>query len=486
MAWMLREVVYPANLLSAADRLAAGGELCVFDCAGDSESAVEPAFSMICHEPRGVFEQPRGGSARFSAAGQVSREAANGWALFRELIDSVRRMPKAPFPLAPGWVGYFGYEMNGLLERLPAPREPIIDMPQARLAFFDAAIVLDHRQHRAFALHVPAAATWIAKAPPTDIDEFCERWTMAVATSQALPKLELATRDMLKAIRVQIPVTQREYEQRVDRVRNYIASGDIYQANISHPILVQGITNSVALAESVREKNPAGFSGYLRWGSRAVISASPELFISLVEGMLKTRPIKGTARRSRDPLLDALARKSLLDSEKDRAELAMIVDLHRNDIGRVCELGSVRVDRARVLETHPRVYHTVAEISGRIAAGQTAMEALQASFPPGSVTGAPKIRAMQIIHEIEPMARGVYCGSLCAFPLDGSLIANVAIRTMQLSGSNGVMHVGGGVVADSDPASEYDETLAKAQSFLSSLETGTALVNHAARPLHYD
>lgn len=484
--WLTREVHYPTNLLLAADRFADGGEFCLIDGIAEGQSTTLPTHSMICREPLAVFELRRNEQPRLRFGRSITRTGSHGWQFFADISRSLPRMPKAPLARAPGWVGYFGYEMNALLERLPAPREPLVDIPIAHIGLFDTVIVLEHPRRRAFALSAPGLAESLNVPRSSALEHECERWNAAVRAADRLQSASKTDTDSLHSMKVEVPVSQLEYERLVTRVLNYIAAGDIYQANISHPIVLRGVSNPLALAQRVRASNPAAFSAYLRWGPHTVISASPEKFLSLNDGVVTTRPIKGTARRSHDEFLDSLARQALIDSVKERAELAMIVDLHRNDIGRVCEPGSVLVESARELEVHPQVFHTVAEIRGRLGAGRDAIDLLRACFPPGSVTGVPKIRAMEIIHECESIARGAYCGSICAMGLDGSLAANVAIRTLQISETTGVMHVGGGVVAESEPAAEYDETLAKAQTFLVALSPDGALVNPPLSPLHYD
>ncbi len=261
--------------------------------------------------------------------------------------------------------------------------------------------------------------------------------------------------------------TRPAYLEAVARCIDYIAAGDVFQVNLSQRLAIPFRGAPAALYASLLATAPAAYGALLELEDRAIISNSPELFLRVTaEGRIITRPIKGTRPRGAGDDSDAALAAELLASAKDAAELNMIVDLERNDLGRVCEIGSVRVSEPRTIETHPSVHHGVATVEGRLRADVGLVELLRATFPGGSVTGAPKIRAMQIIAELEPAPRGAYCGAIGHLDADGSITLNVAIRTMTLG--DGALHipVGGGIVADSDPAAEHEETLVKARAML--------------------
>lgn len=488
MGWISRDVEYTANVIAVARAYAAGEEIAVFDVVVGESAANTPTHTLICASPVAVLEQKWQSAAELRVGERVVRVADNAWELLQQIEPVGIGGADIPTAIAPGWMGFIGYEMNGFLERLPPSRAQLVSMPATRLSLFECGIVLDHVQRRATALALRGFSELLKfELPNGRLESASERWNAAVTACNNAAKNSEFRAGRLPACEVRAThvVSKREYEQRVERVREYIAAGDIYQANIAHPIMLQGLPDAFETAIRIRTANPAGYSALLRWGDRAVISASPELFLHRSGGAVTTRPIKGTARRNGDEIVDAAARQTLIDSEKDRAELAMIVDLHRNDLGRVCDLGSVRVERARYLESHPSVFHTVAKITGRLRSDRGTVDLLRACFPPGSITGVPKIRAMEIIAELENYARGVYCGTVCTLGLDGALWANVAIRTLQISGNDGVMYVGGGVVAESEPADEYAETLAKAGGILSAFGFATSLASQASRPLHY-
>ncbi|MBN1510849.1 MAG: aminodeoxychorismate synthase component I, partial [Phycisphaerae bacterium] len=261
-------------------------------------------------------------------------------------------------------------------------------------------------------------------------------------------------------------MSRADYLARVDRIREYIAAGDVYQVNLTQRFSTRTAVRPIELFRRLCRVNPAPFAAFLAWDDKAVLSASPERFLDVRGRRVVTQPIKGTRPRVGDPVLDPVRRDELMQSEKDRAELNMIVDLLRNDLGRVCRFGSVRVLSAGAMEEHPTVFHRVATITGELADDCTWADLLRATFPGGSITGAPKIRAMQIIDELEPTPRDVYCGAVGCIGLDGSLSLNVAIRTMVMRGSVVHLYAGGGIVADSEPEAEYEETLAKAAGMI--------------------
>lgn len=279
-------------------------------------------------------------------------------------------------------------------------------------------------------------------------------------------------------------MTQHQYLQMVERARAYIAAGDIFQVNLARREIWRVAEPPLSTYLRLRQVNPAGYAAYLGWNepdgrNTAILSASPELFLDVRGREVVTRPIKGTRPRSVDPVLDAALQAELLESHKDRAELAMIVDLERNDLGRVCEYGSVRVmgmetGQPYQLETHPTVHHLVSTVSGRLRRECDAIDLLRATFPGGSITGAPKIRAMQIIQELEPTDRSVYTGSIGYFGLSGTASFNIAIRTLICTGDLAHIYAGGGIVADSVPEDEYRETQAKALGLRRALGVSTA------------
>jgi para-aminobenzoate synthetase component I len=259
------------------------------------------------------------------------------------------------------------------------------------------------------------------------------------------------------------------YRAVVQRAIDYIHAGDIFQVNLSQRLLSPAKGDSLSLYLRLRHCNPAPFAGWFDLGETQIVSASPERFLRVQNGRVEARPIKGTRRRTARAEADLFAGEELLQSEKDRAENIMIVDLLRNDLSRVCEPDSVRVTQLCALETYQFVQHLVSAVEGTLSPGRTAIDLVRAAFPGGSITGAPKIRAMEIIAELEPTARGAYCGSLGYFGFDGSADWSILIRTITASRGWWQFPVGGGIVAQSSPEREYEETWHKAEGLLRAL-----------------
>ena len=284
------------------------------------------------------------------------------------------------------------------------------------------------------------------------------------------PSYPVTTTDAALAIGLRSTFTHRGYLDAVAKVREYIVAGDIFQANLSQRFQAPLREPPFELYRRLRRRNPAPFAAYLGFGEVTVLSASPERFLRLDhDRQVETRPIKGTRPRGLGPMHDAALGRALAESEKDRAENVMIVDLLRNDLSRVCLPGTVRVPELFALEQHPTVHHLVSTVVGELEPGADAVDLVRATFPGGSITGAPKVRAMEIIAELEPTRRGVYCGSIGYIGATGAMDTSIVIRTFVAAGGGLYFQAGGGVVADSDPELEYRETLDKAQGLIETL-----------------
>ncbi len=381
----------------------------------------------------------------------------------RAALGAVRSEGDCPVPYGPGWIGYVGYEFGRCLERLPGAAVRDADLPDLHLAFYPATAVYDAitRRWRLRWLDIDGAEEALAAlrsvlaGAPADPAEAVRA---DQAPAAALPKADY-----------QSNFTPEQYERAVARCVEYIAAGDIFQVNLSQRLTVPDAPSPTAIYRALRRRNPAWYSAMLLLGDSAVLSSSPELFLRLRDGQVLTRPIKGTRPRTGEPTADADAAEDLLASAKDNAELAMIIDLLRNDLGRACEFGTVRVPHRRELETHPTVFHLVGSVTGTLRKGLGAADLLAATFPGGSITGAPKIRAMEIIDELETLARGVYTGSVGWFGANGDAELNIAIRTIVHDRGRALIQVGGGIVADSTPHGEYQETLDKARALLETI-----------------
>lgn len=372
-------------------------------------------------------------------------------------------------PFQGGAIGAIGYDFARHLEALEAPPDLDPAEPTLRLGFYDVILAFDLVEETA----VVIASGWPETSPATRearagarIEEMLAALARPVDRAAAAPPSP-------SPLAWTSNFTPASYGAAIDRVREYILAGDIYQANIAQKFtarLPDGF-DGFAFYERLRAANPAPFAAYLEFPGLTVASSSPERFLQLEGRAVETRPIKGTAPRSSDPGRDRAFAEALLASEKDRAENVMIVDLLRNDLARVALPDSVEVPVLCGLESYASVHHLVSVVTGTLREGADGLDLIAASFPGGSITGAPKIRAMDIITEIERSARGLYCGSIGCLGFDGSLDLNIAIRTVTLKDGVATLQAGGGITVLSDPAAEYAETLAKAARVFAAFET---------------
>jgi para-aminobenzoate synthetase component 1 len=401
---------------------------------------------------------------------------------FAELKAKLARFPLETLaglpPFQGGVAGLFGYGLQHAVERLPRPRFDEFAAPDLAVGFYDWVIAFDHAVNRAWVIYTGYPETEPRRRGErarrrleevqgylSNVADRAPRANDPLAAKQLAPQYALPGREGVTS-----NFDRAGYLAAVRRAVEYIHAGDCFQVNLSQRLLHPATLPPLELYGRLRERNPAPFAGFLDMGDFAVASASPERFVRVAHGEVETRPIKGTRPRGRTPAEDERLVDELRASPKDRAENVMIVDLLRNDLGRVCEYGSVRVTRVCEVETFPFVHHLVSEVQGRLRPDRTPIDLLKAAFPGGSVTGAPKVRAMEIIAELEPTARGPYCGSLGYVGFDGTADANILIRTFTIGRGWMQFPVGGGIVADSDPAREYEETLHKAAGLLRALE----------------
>lgn len=395
----------------------------------------------------------------FGAAPVATLDGDNLAEVIRRLDASPRAVLPPDVSFAGGWVGAISYEAGAALEgitRAPTGR-PV------QLGLYDTLVIRDHALDR----WMIVGADLPESTRPAALR--VEEWFRLLAEQPETP-LEQDGAPPLARGPLVANMTKAEYLAKVEQAKAYIRAGDIYQVNLTQRFAAPCDADPLAVYLAARRSNPADFAAYLPHRHHSVICCSPELFLDVdPAGQVLTRPIKGTRRRGSTETEDQRLAEELLRSEKDRAELAMIIDLLRNDLGRVCAFGSVQVLEEARVEHHPTVLHLVGTIAGRLRPGVTTGELLRATLPGGSITGCPKIRAMQIIRELEPTPREVYCGAIGIIGLDGKMTLNVAIRTMILSGGQAHVYAGGAITADSDAESEYAECLAKAEGLLRSV-----------------
>lgn len=418
-------------------------------------------WSIYAAEPR-VVAQAVGDA--WSVTSEQGRDHGQGHPLDRLEIWLNQWTPQAWSEPAPareqppfqgGWIGYLGYDVAPWIEALPRRSARDSRLPDLRLGLYDTAVVHDHLSGRTQVL----AADLLGEGESATRQRL-KHW---------LDRLRRARQSVFPpahppAVPPRSLIDRSAYLDVVERGLEYIRAGDIFQVNLSQRFDAWGAVDPLGLFGRLRGLSPAPFGAYLAWDDLAVISASPEWFYQVRGDRIITRPIKGTRPRGRTYVEDAALRAELLASPKDRAELTMIVDLERNDLGRVCRFGTVRVTEGLTIESFAQVHHLVATIEGRLREEVEPVAVLKALMPGGSITGAPKIRAMQIIDELEPTRRGVYTGAIGYFSRGASAF-NIAIRTLTREGERLSYQVGGGIVADSVASEEFEETLAKGSAF---------------------
>ncbi|MCC7410710.1 MAG: aminodeoxychorismate synthase component I [Gammaproteobacteria bacterium] len=406
----------------------------------------EPYATIVTRGPETVMEDSYGRTV----------SDADPWLLLRRLLGAHR--PGLPgLPFAGGAVGYFAYDLGRRIEHLPARVRARTAMPDMAVGLYDWAVVVDHLDRRAWLVDAGADEAAIRA-----LRELMEQPPPAGPVPIA-PSFQV-----LSPVRSEI--SREEYAAAFDRIQQHIRDGDCYQINFAQRFSAQAAGDPWDAYRWLRTLNPAPFAAYLAHPDGAVLSSSPERFLAIRDGEVETRPIKGTRPRSRDVLEDAALARELATSVKDRAENVMIVDLLRNDLGKSCRIGSIRVPELFVIESYATVHHLVSAVRGELAPDRHALEVLRGCFPGGSITGAPKLRAMQIIDELESHCRGVYCGAIGYIGFDGSMDTNIAIRTLVVH--DGRMHcwAGGGIVADSRMQAEYQESLDKAAAMIALYE----------------
>ena len=415
-------------------------------------------YSAMGCEPRWVFTACAD-AWRIESCDGVVKQGPNGALEKLDELLAAHRVAPANTIALPFWggaVGWFAYDLGRQFEAIGVVAAEDRARADVRLAWHDAALVWDH---------ATGDAWWVAHDRFRPAESAVAELAAAVENATEDDGGNVRPSESSSPVAVASNLTREEYMARVETIRAAIARGEVYQANLVQRFTCAQREPAAAIYLRLRAANPAPFALYQDAGDIAVLSSSPERFLEVEpDGRVRTCPIKGTRPRGATPAEDAARAAKLLGSVKERAELLMIVDLLRNDLGRVCEWGSVRVPRLHALESFATVHHLVGEVTGRLRAEMTLGGLLRATFPGGSITGAPKIAAMQLIERLEPHRRGVAMGALGYVSAHGRVDLNIAIRTIVCDGARAEFHVGAGIVWDSHPADEYEETLAKARA----------------------
>ncbi len=433
-------------------------------------------YSFLGGEPFLIFTSKgerieisgRGWRGKTDFSGYRRRFTGNPIQALRALLGKFAsvRTPGMP-PFTGGAVGYFGYDVRHFFERLPRRSGDDLGLPDIRFVFTDTVVAYDHRR----------GSCWICANVFLDgnTDIGCARREAEERIERLAERLERSaparSRPPVggKKVKIEANLTRTEFEEMVRRAKEYIRAGDIYQANLSQRFSGPLRREPFELYRILQRINPSNFAAYLDLGDLQIVSGSPERLVRLEGDLVETRPIAGTRPRGKNRDQDRELSRELILNEKERAEHIMLVDLERNDLGRVCRYGTVRVDELMTLEKYSHVIHIVSNVRGRLAEGKDRFDLLAAVFPGGTITGAPKIRCMEIIDELEPIGRNVYTGSLGYLAFNGDMDLNIVIRTFVVTGGRAYVQAGAGIVADSDPGREYEETLYKAEALLAAL-----------------
>jgi para-aminobenzoate synthetase component I len=386
-------------------------------------------------------------------------------------------------PFQGGAAGLLSYDLGRSLERLPLSKIDEFGVPALAIGLYDVAVAFDHGANRAWIISQGFPEVEPSRRQRRAAQRLAQfRDWLSAATKRrpaVVPRTATIGRGFVRELSPQYPVGgvpgvtsnlyRDEYLRAVQRVIDYIYAGDVFQVNLAQRLLCPAHDGALDLYRRLRRRNPAPFAGYFDLGEFQIISASPERFLRVYDRQVEARPVKGTRPRTGDALCDRAAETELSASEKDRAENVMIVDLMRNDLSRVCTAESVRVEQLCQVEAYRHVLHLVSSVHGRLRPDCSPIDLVRAAFPGGSITGAPKVRAMEIIAELEPTARGAYCGSLGYLGFDGSMDLSILIRTIVAGRGWWQFAVGGGVVAQSTPEGEYNETWHKAEGLIRAL-----------------
>jgi para-aminobenzoate synthetase component 1 len=426
-------------------------------------------YSFIGIDPFLVMSS-RGNRVTIIQQDRQENEKGNPFDVLGRLLETYRldSLPP-PIPFLGGAVGYLSYDLCHFIERLPTAAVDDLMLPESYFGFYDTIIAFDKLENKVYIVstgfpeldekrRLKRAGLRLKEmksrlsAPPPHITK--ENSASSRKTTEAVLKSNF---------------TPEGYMEAVNRVREYIAAGDVFQVNLSQRFETEMTVTPYELYRRLRQINPAPFAGYLNFDGVTVVSASPERFLRVDGDWVETRPIKGTRPRGKNSVEDAMLAQELLDSAKDRAENVMIVDLERNDLGRVCRYGTVKVTELAVLETFPTVFHLTSTVIGKLRPDKNRIDLLKAAFPGGSISGAPKVRAMEIIDELEPTRRSVYTGAIGYLSFGRNLDLNIVIRTFIIKGNKAYFQVGGGIIYDSDAEAEYQETLDKAKALIQAL-----------------
>jgi len=434
--------------------------------------------SFIGFDPYAIFKV-KDGLVEIESSKEKVAVSGKPLHILKELVTSYRQIPSEHLPpFQGGAVGVLSYDFVRYLEKLPNLAADDLLLPDAHFLMIDKLVAFDHRDKKCWIIVCPGATDtgkamidWSEKYDEAEyrIQKAKGSMEQRAKSSETDPKPKSPW--PAQKVEITYEIKKSAYKDIVKKAKEYISAGDIFQANLSQRISSHiGKINRWSIYRALSSINPAPFAAFLDFGDYQVISSSPERLLRVRDGIIETRPIAGTRPRGRDWKEDEFMRLELLLNEKEKAEHIMLVDLERNDLGRVSDYGTVKVDEFMITEDCSHVIHIVSNVRGRLANGRGCFDAIKGAFPGGTITGVPKIRCMEIIEELEPVKRGPYTGSIGYISFSGNMDLNIIIRTFVVKGERAYVQAGAGIVADSDPEREYFETLKKAEALIRTLE----------------
>ena len=417
-------------------------------------------YSFIGFDPYLIFKS-KNDKIQVCKNGTNSIFYDNPFNKLKEIIKEYKINYNGRFPFVGGLVGYLSYDLCHHIEKLHRTAIDDVGIPDCFFGLYDKVIIVDHRENK----------TYVSSLGIKDDARKTVKQIENIIREQEKIGIKINISNKSKEIELKCNFKKDKYIEAINKVKDYIKAGDVYQINLTQRFECSIQESPYELYAKLRDINPAPFSSFIDFGEGFIISSSPERFIQIRNKIIQTRPIKGTRPRGKTPQEDMQNRKELLSSEKDKSELLMIVDLERNDLGKVSKTGTVKVTELFQLEEYSTVFHLVATVEGEIKDEFDAIDCIKAAFPGGSITGAPKIRAMEIIDELEPTQRNIYTGSIGYIGLNGDVDLNIVIRTIICKDNKAYFQVGGGIVWDSDAEMEYEETLHKAKALIQALNS---------------
>ncbi len=423
-------------------------------------------FSFMGCDPFLIFKSKKDSVRLEWSDGRVEAFKSNPFHVLKDLFKKYNILNEnQEIPFTSGGVGYFAYDLKDFIEDLSDNSVDDLKIPDCMLAFYDIVMICDNLKKKTY-----MASSGLPQVERVKNNRRREArirdFKNLIESTNSLEEERPYLRRLLK---LRSNFSKISYMEAVEKAKDYIKKGDIYQVNLSQRFETELGMEPIELYWRLRTFSPAPFSSYLDFKDVVILSSSPERFLMKRGFYIETRPIKGTRPRGEDDFSDSLLAKELLQSKKDAAEHIMIVDLERNDLGRICEYGSVIPTESMILERYSNVFHLVSTVQGRLKKKVDPIDCLMATFPGGSITGAPKIRAMEIIEELENVKRSIYTGAIGYISFDGNMDTSIVIRTLLIKDSKAFFSVGGGIIADSDPENEYEETLHKARGLMQAL-----------------